>query len=167
MNHISHQDQRAEEHPWGDAGQILLILVFWVVWIADSLFLHLSIMPTTGIFSVTQIATGIMIIGIGVRLLRWHTDNYERLGNYVVMEGPYRMMRHPVYGAVLLILLGQAVLTLSIASFGIWGIFFIFYNYIAAFEERRLIEVFGSAYIDYMRKVPRWMPRWSTRNAQS
>jgi len=73
------------------------------------------------------------------------------------MNGPYRFIRHPIYASVLLIVLGLALTTLSIAGLTVWLLFFIFYNHISAYEEKILMEKFGKEYADYVKKVPRWI----------
>jgi protein-S-isoprenylcysteine O-methyltransferase Ste14 len=77
-----------------------------------------------------------------------------------VAEGPYRRWRHPMITGVLFMLLGEA------AAFGApdllaWTAIFLVVNalYLPLVEEPRLVRRFGREYEDYMRRVPRWLPR--------
>jgi protein-S-isoprenylcysteine O-methyltransferase Ste14 len=77
-----------------------------------------------------------------------------------VAEGPYRRWRHPMITGVLFMLLGEA------AAFGslwllLWAGLFLAVNavYLPLVEEPRLVRRFGREYEDYMRRVPRWLPR--------
>ncbi len=36
---------------------------------------------------------------------------------------------------------------------------FIFYNYIATYEEKLLEEKFGAAYRDYKKRTGKWLPK--------
>lgn len=53
----------------------------------------------------------------------------------------------------------QKMKFLSTISLVLWLCIFIFYNYIATYEEKRLEQIFGQDYIDYKKKVPKWLPR--------
>jgi protein-S-isoprenylcysteine O-methyltransferase Ste14 len=158
MNQQTSHYDAAEEHPFGDAGQVIFVIVFFVVWIVDSFILKLTTFPAVHAPFLIRVLLGICSASLGFVLLRTHTAGYTRLGISVVMDGPYRFIRHPIYASVLLIVLGPAIATLSIAGLVVWSLFFIFYNHISAYEEKILLEKFGKEYADYMKKVPRWIP---------
>ena len=62
--------------------------------------------------------------------------------------------------AVLSILLAESLILNSFAILCWFGGFFILNAiYLPLFEERQLKERFGDEYVEYMRKVPRWIPR--------
>lgn len=148
----------AEEHPFGDAGQVIFAVVFFVVWVVDSFILKLTTFPAVHVPFLIRALLGICSACLGFTLLRTHTAGYIKLGTSVVMNGPYRFLRHPIYASVLLIVLGLALTTLSIAGLTVWLLFFIFYNHISAYEEKILLEKFGKEYAHYVKKVPRWIP---------
>ena len=78
----------------------------------------------------------------------------------VVSRGAFHFVRHPLYLASLLTYLGLAILTSSIISMLlIFGIF-IFYNYIAGYEEKLLLGKYGEAYRQYQQKTGKWFPRF-------
>jgi protein-S-isoprenylcysteine O-methyltransferase Ste14 len=80
----------------------------------------------------------------------------------LVVTGMYRYMRNPMISGVLMIIAGEA---LTFVSRGIlyWLILFFAFNtvYFIFSEERRLAGRFGPKYLDYMKNVPRWIPRLS------
>jgi protein-S-isoprenylcysteine O-methyltransferase Ste14 len=49
--------------------------------------------------------------------------------------------------------------TLSLFSFLFFGLIFVFYNYIADYEEKLLEAKFGEEYIRYKNKTGKWLPR--------
>jgi len=61
---------------------------------------------------------------------------------------------------VFLVLLGEAVLAVSLPLLG-WSAVFVFVNavYIPLFEEPGLVMRFGNDYLTYQQNVPRWIPR--------
>src|SRR5215813_2235722 len=77
----------------------------------------------------------------------------------VVAVGPYRWVRNPIYVSALLVVLGEAWLFLSLPLLeyaGAMGVFF--HLFVTGHEEPALSRRFGTAYLDYLRTVPRWIP---------
>ena len=54
--------------------------------------------------------------------------------------------------------LGLAISTASLASLALLAAIFVFYNYIAGYEERILEEKFGNNCRTYMKKTGKWIP---------
>jgi protein-S-isoprenylcysteine O-methyltransferase Ste14 len=83
-------------------------------------------------------------------------DPPERL----VVEGPYRRVRHPMISGVACVLLGEAALLGSI-SLLVYAGGFVAVNalWLPLVEEPRLRRRFGPDYEDFMERVPRWVPR--------
>ena len=77
----------------------------------------------------------------------------------LVVVGPYRLVRHPMYSGIGMIVLGIGVLTdhtwalLGAVLLCVW-----FAYGIGPFEERELKALFGLAYEDYARVTPRIVP---------
>ncbi|HOL96545.1 MAG TPA: isoprenylcysteine carboxylmethyltransferase family protein [bacterium] len=77
----------------------------------------------------------------------------------LVVQGPYRYVRNPMYWGVLLMVVGEffvfesAVLLfyaiLLLAGFHLFTIWY---------EEPVLRRTFGDAYVEYCQRVPRWWP---------
>lgn len=75
-------------------------------------------------------------------------------------EGPYGLVRNPLYVGNFLIGLGVAIMG------GRWGFVPVFlaaflpvYRGLVAKEEKRLLELYGDAFVEYCRAVPRFVPR--------
>lgn len=74
-------------------------------------------------------------------------------------DGLHRYVRHPLYSAVFLILIGGAWTQFGLAT----ALFGSFYVIIGTWsEERKLVTLYGQDYIDYRRKVPAFIP-WRGR----
>lgn len=78
----------------------------------------------------------------------------------LVTNGIYGLVRHPQYLGIFLVIFGQlihwpTIPTLLLAPAIVWA-----YVHLARWEEARLVEQFGAAYLDYRRRVPMFVPRW-------
>jgi protein-S-isoprenylcysteine O-methyltransferase Ste14 len=82
----------------------------------------------------------------------------------LVATGPYRLGRNPMYVAVLCILVSETLYFESwILALYALMVFFGFHLWILFYEEPILKKQFGSAYLNYCRKVHRWFP-WPGTN---
>ena len=74
-----------------------------------------------------------------------------------IATGVYAWVRHPMYLGTLLFLLGFFFMTLSLLSLAAWIGFFVFFDRMAAYEERDLIRILGEQYLNYQTHVPKWL----------
>lgn len=128
----------------------------WIAWASLSFPLWLRL-------------TGFPIALAGFALLQWAqvslgkswSDTPRMIrGQALVTHGAYRWIRHPIYGAILLIF-GS---TLLISSNWLIGLPWLAMTAIEVasrikFEESLMIEFFGDEYRDYMKKTGRFAPR--------
>ena len=78
--------------------------------------------------------------------------------DHVIDSGVFHFVRHPWYLAALLAYLGTAFSSFSLASLALLIPIFIFYNYIATYEEKLLETKFGEPYRAYERRTGKWLP---------
>jgi len=159
-----HEDRKdlAGEHPFGDAGQLVLLFVFLIVWAADSFFLKLTTQYAIGFPGEIQISLMMItflcsayLASSGLRIV--FTEVREQPA--VITKGVFGIVRHPIYLGSILFYLGLILSTLSLLSLVVWFIIILFYNFISSHEEKLLLQRFGRDYKDYMRQVPMWLPR--------
>lgn len=120
-------------------------------------------LPRLGFSS--ALAFGTILLGAAVALSCVWTFFSEGRGTLapvdpprrLVVGGPYRFTRNPMYNGVLAVLLGEAwmfrsapVLWYAAAFFAAAHLFVVFY------EERRLASRFGESFRAYRAAVPRW-----------
>ena len=110
-------------------------------------------------------------IGLGAALLTACIVEFAQRGRgtlspvdpprQLVVRGLYRYVRNPMYLAVTMILLGEALLLGSSDLVIYWAAFFLAANlFIIGYEEPYLRRHFGASYADYTRRVRRWIPRF-------
>ena len=80
----------------------------------------------------------------------------------LAMNGPYSVVRNPLYLGNLLgvIGFGFAVEQPLLAAF-LGLVFVLFYPAVVAKEETQLVRILGERYAAYCAAVPRWVPDWS------
>jgi protein-S-isoprenylcysteine O-methyltransferase Ste14 len=76
----------------------------------------------------------------------------------VIDSGVYGWVRHPMYLGGLLVFLGFAIATLSLLSLAVWIAFFVFLDRMATYEEKDLTRMLGQQYVEYQRRVHKWIP---------
>ncbi len=97
-----------------------------------------------------------------VRLGRFFSRTVQvEAGHRLIVDGPYRFVRHPAYSGMLAIYVGLVL------ALGTWaGALLALAAVFAAtaqrihIEEQVLIEAFGDEYRDYMRRTWRLLPGW-------
>jgi len=110
---------------------------------------------------------GIILILFGVIINLW-TDQlfkkakidvkYHKIPNRLIVSGPFKISRNPMYFGMLLILLGIGVLIGNLVSFIFPIIFVIIINYnFIPIEEKNMEKRFGKEYLKYKHKVRMWI----------
>lgn len=78
----------------------------------------------------------------------------------LVIAGPYRWVRNPMYVGLVVGLLGEALALHSVAVAALaLAIALVVTVFVARFEEPALERKFGADYVAYKRQVHRWIPR--------
>lgn len=149
------------EHPFGDAGQAVLMALFMAVWLGDSFFLHAERTLAGSVHWAVRLAILIVTVALATWLFRsGHAAmRDEQRPVRVLKSGAFRRLRHPLYLSVLLVYLGLSLATQSLWSLAVTLLIFLFLNHIAAFEEQVMEEKFGDEYLEYKAKTGRWWPR--------
>ena len=78
----------------------------------------------------------------------------------VVVKGLFARVRNPAYIGVVTLIAGEAVVLQSfwiiVQAAVMWVVFHLF---VTLWEEPDLRTRFGRPYVEYCKKVPRWLPR--------
>ena len=113
-------------------------------------------------------AVGIASYAAGCGLMMWALltlrSRYQLGGmtprprDALVSDGPYALMRHPMYAAALAMALGLALALQSPICLGAFAIYVLMLNRLMPLEEAGLRSAYGEAYDAYARLVPRLIP---------
>ena len=127
---------------------------------------HLVIQEV-GILAAVHVA-GLAFYVTGFAVMAWALVTLRRsyqLGglaprreDHMVTSGPYRMIRHPMYAAVLLISLGLAGLTQSLVGLAVFGVYLVLIHLLIPIEEGRLLSAYKERYAAYQRGTRRLVP---------
>lgn len=111
---------------------------------------------------------GVALIWCGAAIYLWCCWDFAVKGlgtpapidapRVLVVRGPYRFTRNPMYLGVFTAIEGQALYYGSrhIAVYGCIMLT-IAYVFVVSYEEPHLRNVFGAQYEEYCRRVPRWL----------
>jgi protein-S-isoprenylcysteine O-methyltransferase Ste14 len=137
-------------------------------------FLPARVLSWTGIprpdtISPLQVA-GVLVAAGGAALALWCILTFVVAGRgtpapfdpprRLVVVGPYRCVRNPMYQGAGLALAGAALFYQSWALLGYTAVFaLVTYLFVVVYEEPTLRATFGVPYVRYCERVRRWWPR--------
>ena len=80
----------------------------------------------------------------------------------LVTDGPYSIVRHPLYVFSFIGAIGIGSASENLLILALIIIFYLFYYpFTILAEEKKLTNKFGQAYLDYMERTPRFLPKLS------
>jgi protein-S-isoprenylcysteine O-methyltransferase Ste14 len=93
--------------------------------------------------------------------LNWSITLEMRKGHELIVHGVYRRIRHPMYAAIFLFAVAQALLLENwLAGWAGFVTVAILYLVRTPREEKMMCEFFGDQYRDYMQRTGRLWPRF-------
>lgn len=111
---------------------------------------------------------GLVLYLIGFLLMAWALlilgRNYQLGGtaprdtDTMIMAGPYRLIRHPMYAAALSISFGLACLVQSFAFFAVFCIYLVLILLLIPLEEDGLRQAYGEKYAAYRQGTSKLFP---------
>lgn len=156
-----HRDDLTGEYVFGDMGQLILLVVFLVVWIADSFVFKYSTFLTQYISNYIRVPIALIVLIISGLLAGFGLNTVfgkTREEPQVITTGVFSIVRHPVYLGSILLYLGFILLSLSLLSVLVWILIIVFHYMISRYEEKLLTQRFGSVYEECKKKVPMLFP---------
>lgn len=108
-----------------------------------------------------SLGAGLPLVLLGEAIRTW-SSGYIRKNKALATEGPYAHTRNPLYLGSFGIGIGFVVMGNSVWVLGVFLVAFgLVYWGVIRSEEEYLVQVFGSRFEEYVRTVPRFLPRWS------
>jgi protein-S-isoprenylcysteine O-methyltransferase Ste14 len=158
------------EHPLCDRIQLIMIILFLVVWGIDSLsffiFRYSTVLVDVISFlalllpSFASLSFGLYLVAKSHKAVFSEAHDQPKL----LDSGVYSWVRHPMYLGILLFCLAFFFAIPSLLSIGILLVFFILYDRMATYEEKSLTQILGEEYIAYRKRVPKWFPKLLSRS---
>ncbi|MBN1698778.1 MAG: isoprenylcysteine carboxylmethyltransferase family protein [Spirochaetales bacterium] len=173
--------------PVGLAGIILIIMLsfyqfvpffdfspaFWAASRFDFLAVPLDSLagPAAPVFFAVKCVFAFPLLGLGIAtavraLLTFGFDYMTVVYLYFPEESEiqnnriYSVIRHPAYGAAIVMNLAGTLFTLTLLSLVSFILFVLgFWIHLRFVEEKELLERFGKQYREYMKQVPAFFPR--------
>jgi len=142
-------------------GVLIVLVPSRILWIAG--------IPSPPVFGITQLF-GLFLVLVGAAIVLSCILSFVFIGKgtqapfdaprRLVIRGPYRVTRNPMYVGVMAVLAGVAVyygsVALSIYAVAFW---IAVHCYVIFSEEPALTRAFGNEYEEYCSRVGRWLPR--------
>ena len=147
---------------------LLFGAAFFIGWLLDRYVMHLwPSMPHETAHRVDILGWTLVITGMSLTI--WGLSTFRRMrtpvypnrdAKMLVIQGPYRFSRNPMYTGIIIACIGGCAIVKSL-----WPLVMLpfaivtLYAYVIRREERYLTEAFGDEYRDYQRRVGRWLSR--------
>jgi protein-S-isoprenylcysteine O-methyltransferase Ste14 len=165
MSHATGQTPLKEkdgEHPYGDLGQLILLILFLMIWVGDSFCLRRTTFLANSVPLTWRLPISALSLAAAFYLVKsgYVVVSHRRPPSPLVATGVFRYVRHPLYLGCLVFYFGLAVSTASLLSLAFLGGIFLFYNFIAGYEEQLLEARFGEDYRSYKHRTGKWLPKF-------
>ena len=95
----------------------------------------------------------------------WRIGINRREKNPLVTQGPYRVVRHPIYLFQIVMLVGVLLLLPTVLSVSILVIHLLCVLAKSSDEESYLLTVHSDEYRDYLARTGRLFPKWIRRTS--
>lgn len=151
--------------PWSNFNRILIFISFFLLgWHRlDIGWLGYVVIPRC----LAKALTGLTVTSLGIAYAIWArstlADNWSaqptlKQGHELVVSGPYRITRHPIYTGILIAVLGTAIMVGNLRAFIALVLVFIALWHKSTFEEDLMNQQFGEQYTEYSRRVKKLIP---------
>jgi protein-S-isoprenylcysteine O-methyltransferase Ste14 len=118
---------------------------------------------------------GMIVVAIGTVIALWCVFTFAFIGKgtpapfdpprRLVVRGPYRFVRNPMYIGAGMTIAGAAVFYESLSIFIYACLFFLITHlFVVLYEEPTLRRAFGDEYEAYRRRTRRWWPKRSRKD---
>ncbi len=97
---------------------------------------------------------GLALLAVSWKVLFRAQRNYQ-----IARTGPYARIRHPQYGALIIIMIGFLLQWPTIPTLLMFPILVLLYLRLARREEMEALARFGELYAQYAENIPRFVPR--------
>lgn len=156
---------RAEPH-WVALSRSIVLggLLYWLFLVPPHVhWLHARVVPQTPFFAWMGfgIAIAAMLFAGWARIAigrNWSSRATIKEGHELIVRGPYRMVRNPIYTGIFFALLGTAISLGQVRHFLVLPVVLLLFAWRINNEQRILREQFGEDYVRYCHEVKAFVP---------
>ncbi|MBI3516608.1 MAG: isoprenylcysteine carboxylmethyltransferase family protein [Proteobacteria bacterium] len=120
--------------------------------------------PHTSGFHVASFA--LVLGGFWLLTAAWRPLYGAQRRGELATDGVYARIRHPQYAGFILIMFGFLLQWPTLLTLIMFPVLVFMYVNLARHEEKAAIERFGATYLDYMQRVPSFLPRLTSGAAE-
>ncbi|MCF6327080.1 MAG: isoprenylcysteine carboxylmethyltransferase family protein [Devosiaceae bacterium] len=167
---MGEKNQNNESHDDESPGVIfpppLILLTFLAAGALLQFIFPLALLAQFSVGS-PQFFIGLAIILSGIGLAIWGVRTFSKAGTnvathkaalLVVVDGPYKFTRNPMYMGMQILLVGVGIMFSSEWFLLLWPVFFLILRFgVVAREERYMRDKFGEQYVALLNKTRRWI----------
>ena len=151
--------------PWVNLNRVLLVISMVLLY-SHRLsigWLGYELIPRC----LTKALTGLAVTWAGVIFAIWArktlADNWSaqptlKQNHELIITGPYKIVRHPIYTGILIAVLGTAIMVGLSRGFIALAITFFAFWHKSRFEEDLMYQQFGEQYKAYAQRVKKLIP---------
>ncbi len=145
--------------------RMLLIAMAIVLWVVPLpvVWLNVRLWPSNALTfwvgAALTFAGLVFCVWARVHLGRnWSSEVTVKQGHELIVNGPYALVRHPIYSGLFIALLGSVLAVGKISAVVAFALFAIAQLYKLRLEEKWMREQFGATYVAYSSRVAALVP---------
>jgi len=160
MNKKRHEGHE-REIPNAHIFHAILPIGFAAIWILDSRIFQFSTLLNIFVPFIIRLILFVLVFAIAITfIILSHRALFKshQPPSSLITNGILGYVRNPMYFGILLIYVALIFFSISLICIGLFVIVFLVYNWMVNFEEKILLDMFGNQFLEYKKKVPKWIP---------
>ncbi|MFX1595877.1 MAG: methyltransferase family protein [Promethearchaeota archaeon] len=158
---IKRHEGHERELPNAHIYHALMPVMFFIIWFLDSNIFRISTFLNDFVPFLVRLTLFIVIFISSITFImishRALFKSHEPPTS-LITQGIMGYVRNPMYFGILLIYVAFIFLSISLICIGFFIIIFLIYNWMVNFEESILENMFGEQYLEYKKKVSKFIP---------
>ena len=158
---VKRHEGHEREIPHAHIYHIIMPVGFFLIWLLDSNIFRISIFLNDYVPFEIRLILFILVLAIALTFISLsHRALFKshQPPNSLITNGILGYTRNPMYFGILLIYVAFIFLSISLISIGFFIPVFLVYNRMVNFEEKILENMFGGLFLEYKKKVGKWLP---------
>ncbi len=154
-----HQGGLAEAHPQTHMRISLSLILNITTILLDIFVFRVSKNFTEFIHPIIRLILFISFAGLSIYILKLTQHTVYNNSQKLIDTGVYAFTRNPMYLAGLILNFSFILLSMSLLALIPFTITLLLYNNMVNFEEQKLEEKLGQEFLEYKKKVKKWIPK--------